>query len=166
MAKKKLVPAKPTEFGDYLLVNAEKLDRAINGVVGHGGVMMGGVGKDADEQTILAEYDRLGGLILKKNGGVAYDEDEEGNETEKPVDVKVATGSFYDFKARRPRTKPEVKIARNPNRKGVAYATTENVGDAGGDIEKEGARPGKGRVGGKRKLKSPADEKDREGEED
>ena len=74
--------------GDYELVNDEKLDRAINGTIGKGGAMTGGVGQGAADGAILAEYDRLGGLI-QKNG------------------LKVATGAFWDCEKKKP--------AENPN---------------------------------------------------
>lgn len=64
----------------YHLVNAEKLDRAINGTVMSEGALKGGVGNDAEPEEVIAEYDRLGGLILKDGK------------------YKVKTGCFYDFK--------------------------------------------------------------------
>lgn len=73
--------------GEYTAVNSYKLDRAINGTMGSKGALVGGVGSDADPKEILAEYDRLGGLILKGK-------------------YKVKTGSFYDFKAKKPFAKP------------------------------------------------------------
>lgn len=76
---------------DFTLLNAEKYNRAINGaVVGHG-KLVGGVGEDASDLEKLAEYDRLGGAIRKGKS-------------------VVKTGSFYDFKARKPRTEPEVVL--------------------------------------------------------
>lgn len=78
-------------IGPFKLENEEKLHRAIYGTVGKGGAMIGGVGEGASEDQILAEYDKLAGLITK-NG------------------EKVKTGSFYDFKERKPRETPEVKL--------------------------------------------------------
>lgn len=70
-------------------MNGEKYERALHGTVMAHGEMKGGVGDDASEEKILAEYDRLGGLVKK------------GKYT-------VKMGSFYDFKAKKPRIKPEV----------------------------------------------------------
>lgn len=47
----------------------------------------------ASESEILAEYDRLGGLITYEG-------------------AKVKMGSFYDFKAKKPVEKPQPKIVR------------------------------------------------------
>lgn len=80
------------KFGDYILPNLEKLDRAINGSVGRGGSMAGGVGKEATPEAIIAEYDKLGGLILTKEG------------------EKVANGSFYDFKEKKSKQTPLVRV--------------------------------------------------------
>jgi len=94
MARPKKQPVKePKEYGGYLLVNHDKLDRAINGNIGREGRLTGGVGKDAPLEAVLAEYDRLGGLIL----------DADNN--------RLETGSFYDFDKGAPRTqvKPERK---------------------------------------------------------
>lgn len=79
------------QIGELTLVNEEKLERAIHGTVGRAGAHTGGVGEDASDEAILAEYDRLAGLITK-NG-----------ET-------VKTGSFYDFKERKPREEPEIVL--------------------------------------------------------
>lgn len=76
-------------IGQFVLENEEKIDRAINGTPGRGGVPQGGVGKDAKPEVLLAEYDRLGGLVTK--GG-----------------RKIKTGSFFSFKDKKPRTEPEV----------------------------------------------------------
>jgi len=73
----------------YVCVNAEKLDRVINGAMSSGGKLFGGLGEDADEKDILAAYDKLAGYI-KKDG------------------IKVKTGSFYDFENKKARVKPEV----------------------------------------------------------
>lgn len=74
-----------------MLMNPEKAERALNGTVGAQGALVGGVGADAEEGAILAEYDRLGGLITL-----------EGN--------KVKTGSFYDFAGKKPHKKPQVML--------------------------------------------------------
>lgn len=79
------------EIKGFTLVNEEKLHRAVYGTIGKGGQPFGGVGEDASEDRVLAEYDRLGGLVLKGK-------------------LKVKTGSFYDVKARKPREEPEVSF--------------------------------------------------------
>jgi len=74
---------------DYTLLNAEKFNRAVYGVVLRRGEQVGGVGENASDMEKLAEYDRLGGAIrMGKN--------------------RVKMGSFYDFKARKPRVEPKV----------------------------------------------------------
>lgn len=85
-------------IGPFELVNEEKVFRATYGTVGKGGVMVGGVGEGADEAIILAEYDRLGGLVHKDG-------------------EKVKTGSFYDLAARKPRETPEVVLLYSVNGK-------------------------------------------------
>lgn len=71
------------------LVNVDKLNRAIFGSTGSQGELTGGVGEDASDDTILAEYDKLGGLIRKGNR-------------------KVKTGCFWDSENKRPQKKPKV----------------------------------------------------------
>lgn len=80
-----------TVINGFTLVNEEKLGRAINGSIGKGAVLYGGVGDKAEPEEILAEYDRLGGLILQ---GLR----------------KVKTGSFYDFEKGEARKTPEVLL--------------------------------------------------------
>jgi len=75
----------------YTLVNLEKLDRAIHGTMSRGGQLIGGVGENASDEAIIAEYDRLGGCIKKDKN-------------------QVQMGSFYDFKKRAPRAKPDVVL--------------------------------------------------------
>ena len=79
------------KIGEYTIVNEDKFERAVNGVIGgaKGGQLIGGVGKDATDAQKLAEYDKLGGLIRKG-------------------DNKVKTGSFWDIKEKKMREKPEV----------------------------------------------------------
>lgn len=77
------------EINGFSLVNEEKLGRAIEGSPGKEGKATGGVGREASPEAVLAEYDRLGGLVLK--GG-----------------RKIKTGSFYNFEERAPRAVPEV----------------------------------------------------------
>lgn len=76
------------QIGEFTLSNEEKLDRAINGTVTDRGSLSGGVGRDASEEDIIAEYDRLGGLIRKGK-------------------YKVKMGCFYDFPNKKPFAKPK-----------------------------------------------------------
>lgn len=80
----------------FELVNAEKVGRVVEGILGKDGHLTGGVGNDAASELILAHYDRAGGLI-RKNGDI------------------VRTGSFYDFKAKVPRKKPQVEFVFRVN---------------------------------------------------
>jgi hypothetical protein len=100
------------EIGNFQLANLDKLERALNGHLGNDGHMTGGVanlayqedgvwkreGAELSEKevatleaAILVEYDRIGGLI-KRDG------------------EKVATGGFYDFKAKTAHKTPQVKV--------------------------------------------------------
>jgi hypothetical protein len=73
----------------FSLENDEKIDRAIHGTVTEKGQLTGGVGEGASEEAILAEYDRLGGLITKEG-------------------EKVKNGSFYDYQGKKAREKADV----------------------------------------------------------
>lgn len=78
----------------YTLVNPDKVTRALDGAMNERGEFMGGVRKsdgsyDVDE--LITEYDRIAGLIKKGED-------------------KVRTGSFYDFKGRKPRAVPKVEF--------------------------------------------------------
>src|SRR3990167_5053548 len=64
----KMAGEKASPYGNYLLVNNDKLNRAIFGNVGRGGQMEGGAGEKATPELVIAEYDKLGGLILTKGG--------------------------------------------------------------------------------------------------
>lgn len=77
------------QINGFDLVNEEKIERAKHGTVTRGGKLTGGVGDEASEEALIAEYDRLGGLIVKDG-----------------VNVKI--GSFYDFAKRAPRAEPVV----------------------------------------------------------
>lgn len=76
------------DIDGYTLADPNKVERAINGTVLDHGQLKGGVGADADGKDIIAEYDRIGGLILKGT-------------------YKVKMGSFYDFKGKKPIAKPK-----------------------------------------------------------
>ncbi len=78
----------------FQIENAEKLDRVILGVVGRAGEAQGGLGLEADPELVLALYDKLAGFITKDG-------------------VKVKTGSFYDFKLKKPRAIPELMYIFN-----------------------------------------------------
>jgi len=71
------------EIGKYTLKYQPKVDRAIQAV------------GSTDENAILVEYDRLGGLIML-NG------------------EKVKNGSFWDYKAGKAHVKPQVVVMRKP----------------------------------------------------
>lgn len=86
----------------FELVNEEKIERAMHGTITRGGVLKGGVGDfqptsektEEEERTmwemkLMAEYDRLGGLVLKEG-------------------LKVKTGAFYSFETKKSRQEPVV----------------------------------------------------------
>lgn len=78
----------------FTLINPDKVNRALDGAMNERGQFLGGVRRQDgtyDKAELLAEYDRIGGLIKKG-------------------DDKVRMGSFYDFKTRRPRTEPNVEF--------------------------------------------------------
>lgn len=98
MAKKEEVGV-----GGYTLVNQEKVDRALFGAPQPDGSRKGGIANEDgtyDNAKLLAEYDRMGGLIKKEND-------------------RVKTGSFYDFKKRKPREAPQVEFVFRVNGKEV-----------------------------------------------
>lgn len=105
----------------FTLVDSAKFDRALNGTLRGNNTVIGGVGAGAyfengawlrngtelnEEEVaklefdLLAEYDKLGGLIRK--GG-----------------DKVVTGSFYNFKAKKPHDAPQVKFIFRVNGKAI-----------------------------------------------
>lgn len=121
MAKaKKNENIEPKEMAGFVICNRSKLDRVINGTVGADGKLEGGIGADASEEAILAEYDRLGGLIRTADG------------------EKVATGSFYDFENRCARTNPTAKVERASRRGGAV-----NVEKVSGPDSEEEPKKGK-----------------------
>lgn len=83
-----------TIINDFKLESPEKLERVVMGNMGRGGVLEGGLGVDADENLVLAHYDKLGGLITKDG-------------------TKIKTGSFWDFKTKSVRKEPEVMFIFN-----------------------------------------------------
>ncbi len=108
------------QIGNFILQNADKLHRVINGTIGSNGRMEGGIGEKASDEEKLAEYDRLGGLITTLEG------------------EKIETGTFYDFVKRQPKKDITVRIAKAPNKNGVKIKE-ENVGD----VEAVGKKKGK-----------------------
>lgn len=90
MAKtKEIAQVESTNVLGFIIANPEKWNRAVFGTVASLGQLTGGVGENASDEEKLAEYDRLGGLILKGK-------------------YKVKTGSFWDFKKKVAHAKPEV----------------------------------------------------------
>ena len=79
------------QIKEFTLANEEKYGRAINGSMGSLGQLAGGVGENASDKAKLAEYDRLGGLVLKGK-------------------YKVKMGSFYDFEKKAPRKTPDITL--------------------------------------------------------
>jgi hypothetical protein len=129
MAKrKKAVELPPADFGDFLLVNHDKLDRVINGVVGEKGKLTGGIGKDAAPEAILAEYDKLGGLVLHK--ATTKELNEDGELVEQKRNLKVATGAFYDFENEVARKEPRLTYVKAPNSTGAPQIVVVEVGDS------------------------------------
>jgi hypothetical protein len=93
------------------LINEEKVERAINGTPGTDGTTIGGISKEDgsyDDNALLAEYDKLGGLI--KRGGDT-----------------VKTGSFYDIKNRKPFKEPKVIFIYNVNGQNVEVEDGEEL---------------------------------------
>lgn len=73
----------------FAIISKDKWDRAINGVVGKGGMAEGGIGEGASDMAKLAAYDKLGGLI-KKDGR------------------HLKMGCFWNFAKHAPRKEPEI----------------------------------------------------------
>jgi hypothetical protein len=136
----------------YTLVNAEKLDRAINGTVGSRGIAIGGVGP-GDEQAILAEYDRLGGLILKGK-------------------YKVKTGSFYDLRLKKAIDKPKPVLVFVVNGEFVEVSESEPLplevrASEQQKTKKQEKAESKAKKGGKKggKKEAPADDEEEDEDE-
>lgn len=113
----------------FTLVNAEKVERALNGAQQADSTRVGGVGggayKDGEvwkregeelsekevvslEAALIAEYDKLGGLVKKGAD-------------------KVKVGSFYNFKSRKPHEKPVATFVFMINGKEVEVKDGEEV---------------------------------------
>lgn len=119
-------------IGKFSLNNEEKFNRAIFGSMGREGKLSGGVGENASDEAKISEYDKLGGLIM------------EGQ-------LKVETGSFYDFKKQVPRSEPVIAYAYR-DIDGEAVSVSE------GDKDTMGLRPDVGSVSKKGKKKAKKSE--------
>lgn len=107
------------EIKGYSLINEEKVERALNGTPKDDSTTIGGIGggayredgvwkregeelneKEVDvlETALLAEYDKLGGLIKRGND-------------------KVKTGSFFNLKSKKPFDVPQVMFVYRVNGK-------------------------------------------------
>lgn len=85
----------PSIVKGYKLTNPDKVRRVLEGSPSRTGEAVGGImNPDGtwDDALLLAMYDKLGGGIENENGD------------------RVVTGSFYDFKAKKPREKAEVML--------------------------------------------------------
>lgn len=84
----------------FVLENADKLERVIYGDVKRAGVPEGGLIEQYEEvgkipkELVLAHYDKLAGFITKTAGGAER--------------VKIKTGSFWDFRNKRPHKEPKI----------------------------------------------------------
>lgn len=133
------------EINGYTLANEEKVRRAAEGSPTSQGTPSGGVGYE-DEAALLAQYDKLGGLILNSDNR------------------KVKTGSFWDFKENSPRKKPEVVLLIQ-----VGFDTVEvpegeplpieaQAAEILAESKKKGASKKKAVVKGKGRASAPKDE--------
>ncbi len=77
------------EIKGLSLINEEKFNRAVFGMVSAQGEMTGGVGEEASDEAKIAAYDKLGGLIKKGK-------------------YKVKMGTFWDFKKKSAVAKPQI----------------------------------------------------------
>lgn len=91
----------------FKLAYGPKVHRAIHGDESNPNAVQHGVGLDAAPEALIAEYDRIGGLILL-NG------------------KKVKSGTFWDSRRQKAIEKPAIEIQKRPS----AKASIENAGDA------------------------------------
>lgn len=112
-----------TNVNGFVMENAEKVERAIQGNMGRQGVLQGGLvdqhGADVLEtnpELVLAHYDKLAGYITKDG-------------------VKVKTGSFWDFKKKAPRETPEVLYVFNIGGDKVEVDDPKNLAQAISTVE-------------------------------
>lgn len=104
------------QIGEFVLKNAEKFERAVHGSLTRTGTLSGGVGdapsnQDSEEfkkweSAVLAEYDKLGGLIVK-NGLI----------------VKI--GAFYNFVKKQPQLDPHPSFIINVDGENVEGSEEE-----------------------------------------
>lgn len=137
------------DVGKYTLQNPDKIHRAIHGTVLSQGQLKGGVGEDAEPAAILAEYDRLGGLILMDGK------------------YKVKTGSFYDFAGRKSFAKPKPTLLFTINGEVIEVPADKPLplevqAAEQADTRKKERATKKGK--GKDKKNKDADEEDEDGE--
>ncbi len=97
----------------FELCDSIKLERVLFGTVGRHGYPEGGLGIGVDPEIVLANYDRLGGLI-KKDG------------------VKVKTGSFWNFdrRVKAPHQKPQVMFLFSIGGETVEVDDPKNLANA------------------------------------
>jgi|SRR3990167_4205044 len=108
------------EIDGFVLQNSEKIERVINGELGREGSLVGGMGeKEARENPslVLARYDKIAGYITKDG-------------------VKIKTGSFWDFKKKCPREKPEVVYIFNIGGEKIEVDNPANLASAVSTIQK------------------------------
>ena len=121
MAKRNKPNLTPVSLEGYNLLNRDKHERVLLGVLGpqgqlvqkwnkNGKVLVVGLGLEAEAKDVLAAYDRAGGAIVL-NG------------------KKLETGCFWDFAKDAPREKPVLENAVKANAGGVKVET-EEVADA------------------------------------
>ena len=128
--KRKEVAAEDFDVIDgFVLENADKLQRVLEGEVKRAGVPEGGLLSqygDLDKippEMVLAHYDKLNGYITKDVGGSQR--------------VKIKNGSFWDFKKRKPHEEPKVIYlfrvggeqveVDDPSKLAQAVTTVQNV---------------------------------------
>ena len=115
----------------FQLENPDKIARVIHGDMGRSGGLEGGMGEEEAEKNpelVLARYDKIAGYITKDG-------------------VKIKTGSFWDFKKKCPREKPEVLYIFNiggtkvevddPSKLAQAISTVKKVQAAAEEKVKE-----------------------------
>lgn len=123
----------------FTLVNEDKVERALNGFMNADNARVGGVTQEDgtyDDDALLAEYDKLGGLIKKG-------------------DDKVKTGSFFDAKRKQPREKPQVVFIYRVNGQEIEVADGKELP---GIVK--AARILEANATGGRKLKKPVASKE------
>lgn len=76
--------------GTFTLANPDKVRRVIEGETTSRGEIVNALGEDAEPEEIIAAYDKIGGLIRGRDG------------------APVKMGSFYDFKKKTAKEKPEI----------------------------------------------------------